>query len=303
MVNGTPRVCERRRTSHGYQVVRCALVLALACGSEPTDAAVAHRPWEQRRVAVHVTRGCEQRLRRLAAEGASFTGATIFQEEVLRVSYDAEPGTVAAVFGPGGKGGGKANVAAAAVGLYDPLSPLRLRLVQHGASPTPLDEHWVRQAIARAAAERFAQFASANRAEATTGYRLVNGENDGLPGLVVDRYGGTLVVKLYAGAWLPWVDAVVRALEAACAPPSLKLERVVLLLSRELAQLPPAQRLGLGHGDILAGAQLPASGEVCFEENGIVFGCEPVVGQKTGGLRLAARRCCGRLLCHWRAWL
>ena len=32
------------------------------------------------------------------------------------------------------------------------------------------------------------------------GYRVVNGENDGLPGLIVDRYAGTLVVKLYTAA-------------------------------------------------------------------------------------------------------
>lgn len=29
------------------------------------------------------------------------------------------------------------------------------------------------------------------------------GENDGLPGLVLDRYDGTLVLKLYTAAWLP----------------------------------------------------------------------------------------------------
>lgn len=253
-----------------------AFILAAAASWE----APPRTPWAQRRVAVHVTRGCEQRLRRLAEQGAPFTAGAVYQEEVLRVSYAAEPGTVAVVYGPGDKG--KGNAPAAAVGLYDPLSPVRLRLVQHGATSTPLDEAWVRAAVARAVAERAAAFAHLRGAAETTGHRLVNGENDGLPGLVVDRYGGTAVVKLYAGAWLPWAAAVVRALEAACAPPSFALERVVLLLSRELAQLPAEQRLGLAHGDVLAGAPLPASGEVPFAENGLAFGCEPVLGQKTG---------------------
>lgn len=31
----------------------------------------------------------------------------------------------------------------------------------------------------------------------------VAGENDSLPGLVLDRYDGTLVLKLYTAAWLP----------------------------------------------------------------------------------------------------
>ena len=34
------------------------------------------------------------------------------------------------------------------------------------------------------------------RPAVTTGYRLVHGENDGLPGLVLDRYDETLVLKL-----------------------------------------------------------------------------------------------------------
>jgi len=273
---------------------RRALVLALAlalglAGRAPTAVGIAtgveHTPWERRRVAVHVTRGCEQRLRRLADERAPFTGAAVYQEEVLRVSYSAEPGTVAAIFGPGDSAkAGRRNAAATAVGLYDPLSPVRVRLVEHGATAAPLDGEWVRRAIGRAAAERHAAFCAPHTAplaaaERTTGFRIVNGENDGLPGLVIDRYGGTFVLKLYAGAWLPWVSAAVRALEHACAP---DLERTVLLLSRELAQLPAAARLGLTHGDVLSGLPLPASGEVAFEENGLSFGCEPVVGQKTG---------------------
>jgi len=36
----------------------------------------------------------------------------------------------------------------------------------------------------------------------TSGCRLVHGENDGLPGLVVDRYAETLVIKLYTAAWV-----------------------------------------------------------------------------------------------------
>ena len=35
----------------------------------------------------------------------------------------------------------------------------------------------------------------------TNAYRLVNGENDGFPGMVVDRYNDTLVIKVYTSAW------------------------------------------------------------------------------------------------------
>jgi 23S rRNA (cytosine1962-C5)-methyltransferase len=43
-------------------------------------------------------------------------------------------------------------------------------------------------------------------------YRLLNGEGDGLSGLVVDRYASVLVVKIYAHAWEKWLDVIVAAL-------------------------------------------------------------------------------------------
>ncbi|MEZ5342776.1 MAG: hypothetical protein R2706_15435 [Acidimicrobiales bacterium] len=46
----------------------------------------------------------------------------------------------------------------------------------------------------------------------TTACRLVNGENDGYPGLVADLYNSTLVVKLYSTAWFPHLAAVLRPL-------------------------------------------------------------------------------------------
>ena len=48
--------------------------------------------------------------------------------------------------------------------------------------------------------------------DTTTAYRCVHGENDGLPGLVVDRYDSTLVVKLYSSAWFSHLADVVDAL-------------------------------------------------------------------------------------------
>jgi hypothetical protein len=47
----------------------------------------------------------------------------------------------------------------------------------------------------------------------TDGYRLVHGENDGLPGLVVDRYADTLVMKLYTPAWIPHLGDFLSALD------------------------------------------------------------------------------------------
>ena len=44
----------------------------------------------------------------------------------------------------------------------------------------------------------------------TTGYRCLNGESDGVPGLVLDRYGDTFIMKAYTAAWLPRIGTAVQ---------------------------------------------------------------------------------------------
>ncbi len=46
----------------------------------------------------------------------------------------------------------------------------------------------------------------------TDAYRLLNGEGDGLPGVVVDRYGDVAVLRLYAKAWERHLGVLVDAL-------------------------------------------------------------------------------------------
>jgi 23S rRNA (cytosine1962-C5)-methyltransferase len=84
-----------------------------------------------------------------------------------------------------------------AIGLFDPDSPLRVRVL-HSGKPVTIDGAWWRERL-RAAVERRAGLFD----EETTGYRYIHGESDGWPGLVLDRYDATLVLKLYTAAWLP----------------------------------------------------------------------------------------------------
>ena len=67
---------------------------------------------------------------------------------------------------------------------------------------------------------------------ATNGCRLVNGESDGWPGLVLDQYADTWVLKLYTTAWRPWLPRLRRHLTDLGGG-----RRVVLRLSRN-AQTP-----------------------------------------------------------------
>lgn len=77
--------------------------------------------------------------------------------------------------------------------LWSPLSEIRLRLLT--ADDVAIDEAWWAERIAQAAARR------SHLAADTTAYRVVHAEGDGLPGLVIDRYGEYVVAQLLtAGA-------------------------------------------------------------------------------------------------------
>lgn len=110
--------------------------------------------------------------------------------------------------------------------------------------------------------------------QATTGYRLINGESDGWPALVLDRYAGTYVLKLYSLAWLQRVELLERLLVNALEP-----DRIVLRLSRNIQEA-AADRFGRADGDVLCGASV--DGLPTFMEHGICFEADVVRGQKTG---------------------
>src|SRR5580692_11475709 len=65
-----------------------------------------------------------------------------------------------------------------AVGLFDPDSPIRVRIL-HAGKPQPIDWDWWRARLAQALDLRQGLFDGQ-----TTGYRCINGESDGWPGLV-----------------------------------------------------------------------------------------------------------------------
>ena len=107
---------------------------------------------------------------------------------------------------------------------------------------------------------------------ARLGYRIVNGENDGLPGLIVDRYADVLVVKLYTAALFPVLRAIVTQLIdlTSCGAVVLRLARIVQR----------GETFGFTDGDVIAGALDDAP--VVFVESGLEFEADVRRGQKTG---------------------
>jgi len=158
-----------------------------------------------------------------------------------------------------------------AIGLYDPFSPVRFRVLQTG-KPTAISTEFFRKLFLEAVEKRQSLVKNG-----TTGYRLVNGEGDGFSGLVLDGYGEAGVLKLYAMCWLPHLEALLEALRSV-----VNFKQIVLRLSREMQDnLPNHESFSdFYDGQILEGESLSAP--VAFNENGLIFTADLIKGQKTG---------------------
>jgi 23S rRNA (cytosine1962-C5)-methyltransferase len=181
-----------------------------------------------------------------------------------------------------------------AIGLFDPESPIRVRVL-HVGKARKLDETWWRARWQQSLARREGLFD-----DRTTAYRLIHGESDGWPGLVLDRYDSTFVLKLYTAAWLPRLADVVELVRG-----DQNAEQFVLRLSRNIEAI-ARERFGLEEGilrDLAAPSPSGMRGEsgdaksrhplrpffpsrgssiVTFLETGLRFEADVVKGQKTG---------------------
>ncbi|MCW5746985.1 MAG: class I SAM-dependent rRNA methyltransferase [Alphaproteobacteria bacterium] len=101
-------------------------------------------------------------------------------------------------------------------------------------------------------------------------YRLVHAEADGLPGLIVDRYGGLCVVQTNTAGMDRLTDDIVAALDAVVAPDAVLLKNDSP--ARKLEGLELETRILKGE----------VAGTVDLVENGARFVCDPAGGQKTG---------------------
>lgn len=150
-------------------------------------------------------------------------------------------------------------------GLWDPDSPIRIKMLHFKTSAT-FDASWIDNQI---------QIAYLKRTELlktdTDSYRLVFGENDHMPSLIVDVYAKVAVIKLYSRIWIPYlqwiVDAVVKTSNS---------DTVVLRLSRSVGKLAPE----LTEGQVLHGTLNDPN--VIFTEHGLKFSANVILGHKTG---------------------
>lgn len=162
-----------------------------------------------------------------------------------------------------------------AYGLWDAASAIAVRVFSRVAPP---DAAWVGERVWEAWEGRAP---IRDGATATTAYRWVYGEGDGLPGLVVDRYGDYAVIQTYAESLQTIVPAVAAALRA-CDPDL----RGVALRERPLDDDPAAAEDRAPSDDAppriraLWGEAPPA--DLVVQEHGLYFHADLYRGQKTG---------------------
>jgi len=144
--------------------------------------------------------------------------------------------------------------------LFSPHSEIRARwLAPDGVT---VDAAWWKAAL-RAAAERRAGITD-------TGYRVVHAEGDGLPSLVVDRYGDVAVAQLLSAGLEAVRGQVVDAIREALAPRGLLLRNDAQVRERE--RLP--RETVAAFGDIPQRAP--------YTEGRLTLASAPWAGQKTG---------------------
>ncbi|MCC7016904.1 MAG: class I SAM-dependent rRNA methyltransferase [Rhodospirillales bacterium] len=148
------------------------------------------------------------------------------------------------------------------IGTFNPKTLIAFRAFAQRSGAT-LDRAFV-------AARLHAALALRQRLFAKPFYRLVHAEADGLPGLVVDRFGDVCILQAGTAGIETLMPEILAALAEVLSPRTIVLSNESPL--RALEGLETYTRLAAGE---LAGA-------VEVEENGLVFHADPLQGQKTG---------------------
>jgi 23S rRNA (cytosine1962-C5)-methyltransferase len=180
----------------------------------------------------------------------------IFSQAIQRVEpADLEPGTTVEIHDHRGE--------ALGVGHYHPAATIAVRMFGFGRQTD----------LCAMVAARLAQAIDLRRRVVpsdTTCMRLVNGDGDGLSGLVVDQYGDVLVMQLLTAGMERMRDRIAQMLLDDLKPRSI-IERSAGSVRRQEGL---EDRSGIVAGE--------TAGEVTVTENGFKIAVNPARGQKTG---------------------
>lgn len=162
----------------------------------------------------------------------------VFPNMIAAASADAKKGDVVTVYDKEGQPFGH--------GMFNPDAKVPLRLFSHGSAP--LEQDYFEKAIRAAVSLRMESF---RLPECTDAFRVIHSDGDGIPGLMVDKFGDTLAIELSTVAaqrrvvgWLPLLhellgtkQAVIHFDENAARAEVLSPSLVNEQLARESAQI------------------------------------------------------------------
>ncbi|MDD5366873.1 MAG: class I SAM-dependent methyltransferase [Gallionellaceae bacterium] len=182
----------------------------------------------------------------------------LFAGSVGRLEGRARPGDTVEVLADDLKLLGRA--------AYSPKSQIRARMWSFDADES-IDDSFFKRRVAQSVARR----ETLPELRGQDGVRLIHAESDGLPGIIADRYGDTVVLQLTSAGADKWRKAIVNALVQAtgCARIYERSDSDV----RGLEGLEPVT--GWIHGEA------PAE-PVSIVENGVRLGIDVAGGHKTG---------------------
>ena len=180
----------------------------------------------------------------------------IFSGAIASGLEGAEPGEPVAVHAAGGR--------YLAAGYCNPQTPITVRVLTH--EEEAIDAAFVRRRLDEALALRRATLPADLDA-----YRVLNGEGDRLPGVVVDRYGDFLVCQFLTAGAARLASAAVEGLGERLAPRGI--------FERSEGAVRTEEGLAGARG-ILAGEAPPA--RLRIAEDGACFLVDVLHGQKTG---------------------
>jgi 23S rRNA (cytosine1962-C5)-methyltransferase len=188
----------------------------------------------------------------------------VFKQAVDRVDEGLASGGEALVIDPHGKVLGR--------GLYSGSSAISVRLFTHEGSRA-VDRALFTARFERALALRRAMgLPDATHGRETTGFRLVHGEGDGLPGLIVDVLGDVLVVQFGTAGLKRLEGDIVAALAEVVGPAAI--------LDRTPKSIADAEGFAHENGPRVVHGELPVA--LSFQERGVRYELPIELGQKTG---------------------
>ncbi len=180
----------------------------------------------------------------------------IYRTEITHFTGAVQPGDVVDVVDHRGRFVGR--------GFANPISVIAVRLLTRDTRPITLD--FFESQIQRSLDYRRAVLTL----DEQTSCRLVFGEADWLPGLIVDKFEDTLVMQVHSAGMERWLKDVVDILVSKVCPRGIYARNDTAI--RELEGLPKESRWLYGYTEC----------PVMIKENGARFRVDFIMGQKTG---------------------